>query len=85
MLYENDSHAQVVSIVYSTYTINNIVYQIIDYSSEVPDTTADWSWKNPEGEEIAQRMEEVMQCMGFDSFQDYLTKMMEIEMADMME
>jgi hypothetical protein len=28
-------------------------YTIIDYSNATPDTTVDWSWKNPEGEKIA--------------------------------
>jgi len=53
------------------YGYQDEFYQIIDYSSEVPDTTADWSWKNPEGEEIANTDEEFRKYFYGDIVNDF--------------
>jgi hypothetical protein len=53
------------------YGYEDEFYQIIDYSGEVPDTTADWSWKNPEGEEIANTDEEFRKYFYGDIVNDY--------------
>ena len=53
------------------YDYEDQFYQIIDYSEEVPDTTADWSWKNPEGEDIASTDEEFRKYYYGDIVNDF--------------
>lgn len=46
-------------------------YTIIDYSGPSPDTTGDWEWKDPEGEDIASTDEEFRKYYYSDIVNDF--------------